>query len=178
MPGTGTNTPNLNWTTFDTPGVVEAAITGILATDPTEGDEDEMTVEELTGAKPMFLYYFRQGLDDPMDDEYKFSRRFEMGLQTKLVKEINANWLCMKEGIDLEEELEKNEEKTRIEFWSAIETKMKVISISKKDQKMLAAGPMVRLLKKYSKVSKGLANKEIKRLEKIEKNLKKESAAK
>jgi hypothetical protein len=126
----------------------------------------------------MLLYYFRQGLVDPMHDEYKFSRRFEMGLQEKLINEINANWLAKKEALDLEEEFEKDDEKTRIEFWSSIETKMKLISISKKHQKMLAAGPMTRLLKKYKKVNAGLVKKEIKRLEKIEKMLESESAAK
>ena len=126
----------------------------------------------------MFLYYFRQGLVDPMHEEYKFSRRFEMGLQEKLITEINENWLCKKQGLDLEEEFESDEQKTRIEFWSAIETKMKVITMSKNDQKMLAAGPMVRLLKKYAKVNDGLVNKEIKRLEKIEKAMDEESAAK
>ena len=126
----------------------------------------------------MFLYYFRQGLVDPMHEEYKFSRRFEMGLQEKLITEINENWLCKKQGLDLEEEFESDEQKTRLELWSAIETKTKVITMSKNDQKMLAAGPMVRLLKKYAKVNDGLVNKEIKRLEKIEKAMDEESAAK
>ena len=72
----------------------------------------------------MFLYYFRQGLQDPMHDEYKFSRRFEMGLQEKVITQINENWLSKKQGLDLEEEFEKNEQKTRIEFWSSIETSL------------------------------------------------------
>ena len=126
----------------------------------------------------MFLYYFRQGLTDPMNEEYKFSRRFEMGLQEKLIDEINENWMCQKLGIDLEEEIEDEDEGTRIELWSAIETKLKVINFSKKDQKLLAAGPLTRILKKYAKVNSGLVKKEIKRLEKLEKQMEEESAAK
>ena len=126
----------------------------------------------------MFLYYFRQGLTDPMNEEYKFSRRFEMGLQEKLITEINENWMCQKVGIDLEEEIEDEDEGTRIELWSAIETKMKTINFSKKDQKLLAAGPLTRILKKYAKVNGGLVKKEIKRLEKLEKQMEEESAAK
>ena len=169
----------INWSQFETPGEVGPAVTGILASETADAEEDqEFTIEELQDAKPMFLYYFRQGLSDPMHDEYKFSRRFEMGLQEKLIDQINENWLAKKEGLDLEEEFEKNEQKTRIEFWSTLETRMKMLTISKKDQKMLAAGPMVRLLKKYEKVNKGLVNKEIKRLEKLAKAAEKEAAAK
>ena len=126
----------------------------------------------------MFLYYFRQGLEDPMNEEYKFSRRFEMGLQEKLIEEINGNWMAKKVGIDLEQEIESEDEGTRIELWSAIETKMKSINFSKKDQKLLAAGPLTRILKKYEKVNDGLVKKEIKRLEKLEKQMEEESAAK
>lgn len=126
----------------------------------------------------MFLYYFRQGLTDPMSEEYKFSRRFEMGLQEKLIEEINSNWMCKKVGLDLEEEIEEEDQATRIELWSAIETKLKVITYSKSDQKLLAAGPLTRVLKKYKKVSDGLVEKEIKRLEKLEKDMQEESAAK
>ena len=172
-------TAEINFENFETPGKETAAVTGILASEASAEEEaQEWTVEELEDAKPMFLYFFRQGLMDPMHDEYKFSRRFEMGLQEKLITQINENWRPKKEGLDLEEEIEKVEERTRIELWSAIETKMKVITMTKKDQKMLAAGPMVRLLKKYEKVSKGLVNKEIKRLEKLEKAMEKESAGK
>ena len=126
----------------------------------------------------MFLYYFRQGLTDPMNEEYKFSRRFEMGLQEKIIEEINSNWMCKKVGIDLEEEIENESEGTRIELWSAIETKMKTIDFSKADQKLLAAGPLTRILKKYAKVNDGLVAKEIKRLEKLDKQMEEESAAK
>jgi hypothetical protein len=124
----------------------------------------------------MFLYYFRQGLTDPMHEEYKFSRRFEMGLQEKLIDEINDNWMSKKVGIDLEEEIESEDEGTRIELWSAIETELKVINFSKRDQKLLAAGPLTRVLKKYKKVNDGLVAKEIKRLEKLEKQMEEESA--
>jgi len=171
-------TAEINWSAFETPGEVGPAITGILASEAADDETEEFTIEELEDAKPMFLYYFRQGLTDPMHDEYKFSRRFEMGLQEKLIDQINENWLAKKEGIDSEEEIEKIEERTRIEFWSAVETRMKLLTMSKKDQKMLAAGPMVRLLKKYEKVNKGLVNKEIKRLQKLEEAMEKESAAK
>lgn len=140
------------------------AITGILS-EGVEEDDADLTVEELQDAKPMFIYYFRQGLTDPMNEEYKFSRRFEMGLQEKIVAEINDNWLAKKEGLDLEEELEEAEA-TRIELWSALETKMKTITAAKKDQKLLAAGPLTRILKKYEKVNEGLVDKEIKRLQK------------
>jgi hypothetical protein len=163
---------------FETPGEVGPAVTGILAEEAAEADAQEWTAEELADAKPMFLYFFRQGLTDPMNDEYKFSRRFEMGLQEKLIDEINDNWAAKKVGLDLEEEIEESDKATRIELWSAIETKMKVITYSKKDQKLLAAGPMTRVLKKYKKVNDGLVAKEIKRLEKLEKQLEEESAAK
>ena len=126
----------------------------------------------------MFLYYFRQGLEDPMNEEYKFSRRSEMGLQEKLIEEINGNWMAKKVGIDLEQEIESEDEGTRIELWSAIETKMKSINFSKKDQKLLAAGPLTRILKKYEKVNAGLVKKEIKRLEKMQEQMEEESAAK
>jgi hypothetical protein len=157
---------------------VGPAITGILAADKAETEETELTAEQLADAKPMFLYFFREGLTDPMHEEYKFSRRFEMGLQEKLIEEINSNWMCKKVGIDLEEEIESEDEGTRIELWSAIETKMKSINFSKSDQKLLAAGPLTRVLKKYKKVSDGLVEKEIKRLEKLEKQMEEESAAK
>ena len=157
------------------PGAPEAAITGALAQEPVgEADDDdvsEWTIEELEDAKPKLFYFVRNGNTDPrhLPDEYKFSRRFEMGLQSKTIDRLNENWSCTKSTLELDAEIKKVEERTRLEFWSAIDTKMKVITISKKDQKMLGAGPLLRLLKKYESVNRKLCDKEIARIEKAEK---------
>ena len=158
------------------------AITGILYTadeDKADGME-EWTVEELQDAKPILLYYVRLNNTDPklFEDEYNFSRRFEMGLQEKVLKRLNERWRCKKVALDLDTEYEKAEEMTRIEMWSSIETKMKVITAKKKDQKLLGGGPMARILRKYEKVNKTIVGKEIKRIEAREKALQKESASK
>ncbi len=166
-----------------TPGEIAPAITGILAQDRAEDEADsysEWTVDELKEAKPLFLYYFRNQNMDPQvhKDEYGFSRRFEMGLQDKTIERLNENWRCKKMPLDIDAELKKNDEKTRVEMWSAVETKMKAITVKKNDQKMLGAGPLGRLLRKYEKVNKTLCKKEIKRIEKLEKMMEEESAAK
>ncbi len=163
-----------------TPGEVEAAITGVLASE-TVGDEEEeaeWTVEELTDAKPTFLYYYRNNNTDRNmhEDEYEFSRRFEMGLQEKTITRLNEKWRAKKLPIDMDVELKKREEMTRIELWSAMETKMKALTIKKNDQKLLGAGPLMRILRKYEKVNKNLCKKEIKRLEKIQKDLEKSAS--
>ena len=136
-----------------------------------EVDESEWTIEELTDAKPIFLYYYRNNNTDRNlhEEEYSFSRRFEMGLQGKTVERLNEKWRCKKIPLALDAELKKDEEKTRIELWSAIDTKMKTLTVQKKHQKLLGAGPLARTLRKYEKVNKGLCEKEIKRLQKLEK---------
>ena len=143
-----------------------------------EADDTEWTVEELKDAKPIFLYYYRANNTDRNlhEDEYEFSRRFEIGLQENTIDRLNKDRRCKKVPIELDAEVKKTEDMTRIELWSAIETKMKVLTVKKNDQKLLGAGPLTRILRKYHQVNDGLCGKEIKRLEKLQKALEKSAS--
>jgi hypothetical protein len=160
-----------------TPGEAKAAVTGVLAAQGDKAaDEREWTVEELRDAKPILVYYFVDGINDqPMNDNYKFSRSFEFGLQSKVIEELNQNWRCKKIGLPGDADLSKPENQARIELWSALGTKMAVITVDKRGQ--TSANALRSLLKREKSKNDSWVAKEIKRLEKLEKQQQSEETA-
>ena len=115
------------------------------------------------------LYYF-VNTDDPTDDNYKLSRKLEMGAfgADKVVEKIKKEWRAKKIGLDMEEDLKEPKNQARVEFWSFMNTKMDTIGI--KETKLLKARTFIAKLKKFTRANDKLVQAEIKRLEKIEKD--------
>ena len=159
----------MNWdSTAETPGGAKAAITGVVATaKPADAaaDDEEWTVEELKKAKPLFLYYFvdglTQGCEEAKDEpSFDFSRRLELGgFADKVVEEIQANWRAKKVGLELDADRKLEKNQARIEFWSF--TKVKMGSISIKEQNLLNPGPLRAQLKKYALKNSEICAREI-----------------
>ena len=153
-------------------------ITGITAakTDSAE-EEEEWTIEELKEGKPLFIYYFVQGMEDPTDDNYKLSRKLEMMTfnEEKIIKRLNEEWRAKKVGLDLEEDLTEKKNQARIEFWAFTKVKMGVITV--KEDKFLKSRLFLAKLKKYEKQNKKFCDKEVKRLEDIAKEEAKKEVA-
>jgi hypothetical protein len=128
-----------------------------------EETEKEWTTEELKAGKPMLVYYFVPTAD-PQDENYKFSRKFEMGvLQEKNVDKLNAGWRKKKIEIDVDADHAKEKNQAHIEFWSF--TGKKLGDVTLKEQNQLNAGPFGALLIKYERMNRDLCSAEIKRLE-------------
>ena len=153
-------------------------ITGITSakTDSAE-EEEEWTIEELKEGKPLFLYYFVSGMEDPTDDNYKLSRKLEMMTfnEEKIIKRLNEDWRAKKVGLDLEEDLTEKKNQARLEFWSFTKVKMGVITV--KEDKFLKSRLFLAKLKKYEKQNKKFCDKEVKRLEDIAKEEAKKEVA-
>ena len=144
-------------------------ITGITAQETKKtAPEAEWTIEELKTAKPLMIYFF-VNIDDPTDDNYKLSRKLEMGAfgADKVVERIKEDWRAKKIGLDMEEDLKEPKNQARVEFWSFMNTKMDTITV--KETKLLKARTFVAKLKKFQRANTKLAQAEIKRLEKLEK---------
>ena len=114
------------------------------------------------------LYYF-VNTDDPTDENYKLSRKLEMGAfgADKVVERIKEDWRAKKIGLDMEEDLKEPKNQARVEFWSFLNTKMDTITV--KETKLLKARTFIAKLKKFVRANDKLVQVEIKRLEKIEK---------
>jgi hypothetical protein len=149
------------------PSAPKAAITGVSATESEPVDEKEWTPEELKAGKPLFVYYYVEGMDasNGADDQsFKFAQSFEMGgLGEKVINELNDNWRAKKVGLDLDADRKQAKNQARIEFWSFTGTKMGDITI--KEQSMLNPGTLKAKLKGMRTMNSDLAAKEIKRIE-------------
>jgi hypothetical protein len=116
---------------------------------------------------------------DPMDDNYKFSRKFEMSvLGEETVDFVNKNFRCKKIELpaDADMKLEKNQ--ARIEVWSPVEKK--VGTITRDNEGALNKTPFLGFMKVRIAKSEKMVKDEIARITKLRKekaeNSKKETA--
>ena len=120
-------------------------------------------------------------ISDPMDDNYKFARKFEMGcLQESVIELLNKNFVCRKIDLPFEADLKLEKNQARIEVWSP--TNVKVGALTLKNDDVLNKGPFTDFLKSKAAKSGKLVKEEIARIEKARKEAaekaKKETAAK
>jgi hypothetical protein len=126
-------TLKINWdASEETPSDRAAApvVTGVLAkkSEPKKG-ESEWTVDQLKAGKPLLVYYFAE-VTDPMDEYYKFARKFEMSaLHQDTVDQLNKSWRATKRTVDVEADRKAEKNQVRIEFWSFTGKKMDVVTL-------------------------------------------------
>lgn len=116
-----------------------------------------------------------------MDSNYKFSRKFELGvLQEEVVDLLNKSFLCKKISLPAEADMKIAKNQSRIEVWSP--TKMKVGSINLEGEAYLNKGPFLAFLKSRIAKSEKSVKDEIARITKLrkerEEQAKKETAKK
>ena len=67
-----------------------AVATGdVKQTEPTV-DELDVDLEALAKAKPLLVYYYVDPISDPMDENYKFSRKFELSVLGESVNQLTT----------------------------------------------------------------------------------------
>lgn len=104
-----------------------------------------------------------------MDDNYKFSRKFELGvLQEQVVELLNKHFTCAKVVLPAEADMKKASNQARIEIWSPTKEKVGVISVDQ--DSLLNKSPFISFLKTRLAKSENLVKKEIARVEKARKD--------
>jgi hypothetical protein len=130
--------------------------------------EEEVDVEALKKAKPIFLYYYVELLTDPMDENYKFSRKFELGiLQEEVVDNLNKNFICKKIALPAEGDMKIAKNQARIEIWTP--TNKKVGTINLEAESMLNKSPFLGFLKTRALKSEKMVKEAIALIEKTKK---------
>ena len=115
------------------------------------------------------MYYFVDPVSDPMDVNYKFSRKFELGvLQEEIVELINKNFVAKKVALPADGDMKKVENQARIEIWSP--TKKMVGRIALENDGLLNKGAFIGFVKARQAKSEKLVKDEIARLEKMRKD--------
>jgi hypothetical protein len=105
---------------------------------------------------------------DPMDENYKFSRKFELGvLSEQIVETLNKNFTCAKFVLPAEADMKKVENQARIEIWSP--TKEMIGRITLDQDSVLNKSPFIGFLKLRIAKSEKLVKNEIARIEKLRK---------
>lgn len=136
-----------------------------------------MDTKALAKEKPLFVYYYVDPIADPMDDNYKFSRKFELGvLQEQVVEILNKNFTCLKVVLPAEADMKKVQNQARIEIWSP--TKEMVGRITVDQDSLLNKSPFVSFLKVRIAKSEKLVKTEIARIEKARKDREKKQEEK
>lgn len=103
-----------------------------------------------------------------MDDNYKFSRKFELGvLQESVVETLNKYFVCAKVVLPAEADMKKVENQARIEIWSPTEEMVGRITINQ--DSLLNKSPFISFLKTRVAKSEKTVKKEIARIEKLRK---------
>ncbi|NUN51397.1 MAG: hypothetical protein HUU06_01240 [Planctomycetaceae bacterium] len=103
-----------------------------------------------------------------MDENYKFSRKFELGvLSEQIVEVLNKNFTCAKVVLPAEADMKKVENQARIEIWSP--TKEMIGRITLDQDSVLNKSPFISFLKLRIAKSEKLVKNEIARIEKLRK---------
>jgi hypothetical protein len=148
---------------------------------PPTAAEDDVDLEALKKAKPIFLYFYVEQVTDPMDSNYKFSRKFELGvLQEEIVDLLNKSYICKKISLPAEADMKLPRNQARIEVWSP--TKMKVGTIGLEGEAYLNKAPFLSFLRTRIAKSEKAVKDEVARIQKLrkerEEQAKKETAKK
>jgi hypothetical protein len=134
--------------------------------------------EALAKAKPILIYYYVDPVADPMDSNYKFSRKFELSvLGEDIVDVINKNFVAKRVILPAEADMKQVKNQARIEIWSP--TNQKIGLLTGADEGILNKSPFVSFLKARMAKSEKLVKDEIAKILKARKDQaasKKESA--
>ena len=127
-----------------------------------------MDLAALAKKKPLLVYYYVANVTDPMNDNYKFSRKFELGvLGEEIVDMLNKNFVCKKVELPAEADMKIAANQARIEVWSP--TEKKVGSIGIEQVAMLNKTPFIGFMKVRMAKSESLVKSEIARITKLRK---------
>lgn len=127
-----------------------------------------MDLDALAKKKPLFVYYYVASVTDPMNDNYKFSRKFELSvLGEEIVDSLNKNFVCKKVELPPEADMKIAANQARIEVWSATGKKIGTIGVDQESQ--LNKTPFLGFLKARMSKSESLVKAEIARIQKIRK---------
>ena len=108
-------------------------------------------------------------ITDPMDSNYKFSRKFELGvLQEEVVDKVNKNFVAKKIALPPDGDMKKIENQARIEVWSPTNRMVGRISID--SEATLNKSPFLGFLTSRIAKSEKLVKDEIARIEKAQKD--------
>jgi hypothetical protein len=132
--------------------------------------EDDLSVDldALAKAKPLFVYYYIDGIKDDNDKNRKFSVKFEMGvLVEESINFLNKNFVCKKVGLPLDADLKDSKNQARIEVWSPTKKKLGTISID--ETHLLNKTPILAYLGLRIARSDKLVKDEIARIQKLRK---------
>ncbi len=130
------------------------------------GEDYDAAIEALKAKKPLLVYYFVEGVVDPMNDNYTFSRKFEMGVLgiSKVVDFLNKEFVCRKIALPAEADMKVAKNQARIEIYGATNTL--IGTIGRDADGLLNSAPFTAFAKVRIAKSDSLAKKEIARLEK------------
>jgi hypothetical protein len=114
------------------------------------------------------VYFFVDPITDPMDVNYKFARKFELGvLGEEVVDTINKNFVAKKVALPADGDMKKVENQSRIEIWSP--TRKMIGRISLDNDGLLNKGAFLGFVKARQAKSEKLVKEEIARIEKAQK---------
>lgn len=137
----------------------------VQKTEPTV-DELDVDLEALAKAKPLFVYYYVDPLSDPMDENYKFSRKFELSVLGEQVNEVLAKGFRLKKvSLPADADMKQVKNQTRIEIWSP--TNVKIRSITRAEEALLNKSPFMAASKVSIAKSDKLVKNEIARITKL-----------
>jgi hypothetical protein len=123
-------------------------------------------LEALAKTKPLFVYYYIGTVSDPMNDNYKFSRKFELSvLGEEVVDTLNKNFVCTKIELPGDADMKLAKNQARIEIWSA--TDKKVGSITIENEATLNKTPFLGFLKVRIAKNQSLIKAEVARITKL-----------
>jgi hypothetical protein len=103
-----------------------------------------------------------------MDDNYKFSRKFELGvLGEEICDLINKTYRCKKVVLPADADMKVAKNRARIEVWSP--TNKKIGELGTDNESLLNKSPFMSFLKVRAAKSEKLVKDEIARIEKARK---------
>jgi len=150
-----------------------------VAPKPEESSGVEVDLVALAKQKPLFVYFYVDPISDPMDENYKFSRKFELSvLQDQVIEAMNKGFALKKVSLPPDADMKQLKNQARIEIWSPTNVKVRVIGRS--DEQLLNRAPFVAALNGSIAKSTKLVKEEIARITKLrlEKEQKEKEAAK
>ena len=160
-----------------------AVATGQTETKPVDPDAEDLAKDlvALAKSKPLFVYYYVDPVSDPMDPNYKLSRKFELSvLGEEICEVLNKNFVCKKVSLPAEADMKLLKNQARIEIWSPTEAKVGLITVD--NDNFLNKSPFLAFLKTRAAKSEKLVKVEIARIQRLRKErdeaAKKETAQK
>ena len=143
-----------------------AVATGDVKKAEPTADELDVDLEALAKMKPLLVYYYVDPISDPMDENYKFSRKFELSVLGESVNEVLAKGFRLKKvSLAPDADMKQVKNQARIEIWSP--TKVKVRVITRAEEALLNKSPFLAASKASIAKSDKLVKDEVARITKL-----------